>query len=196
MCDASRPTQCHTVTIPVTVLVNTVQTGDDKATTITGRPVVIAVEDNDTSRTGRPLTAARITTQPAHGVAEVLADGTLRYTPAKGFVGTDSFEYERCDDSTPTPVCDTATVTVDVTADPDAIDQDGDDTDTDGTTDGGDDTRGDDDGDEDGAASDRDQDALADTGGPTAAIAALGVVALGLGLGLTGAARRRRGESA
>ncbi len=194
VCDASRPTQCHTVTIPVTVRVNAVETGDDKATTITGRPVVIAVEDNDTSRTGRPLTAARITTQPEHGVAEVLADGTVRYTPAKGFVGTDSFEYERCDDSTPTPVCDTATVTVDVTADPDAVDQDGDD--TDGATDGGDDSRGDDDGDEDGAGTDRDQDALADTGGPTAAIAALGVVALGLGLGLTGAARRRRGESA
>ena len=76
VCDASRPTQCHTVTIPVTVLVNTVQTGDDKATTITGRPVVIAVEDNDTSRTGRPLTGARITTQPEHGVAEVQADAS------------------------------------------------------------------------------------------------------------------------
>jgi len=186
VCDASSPSQCHTLTVPVTVRANAVTTGDDTATTRTGRPVVIAVEDNDTSRTGRPLTAARITVQPEHGTVVVLADGTLRYTPARGFVGTDSFQYERCDDSTPTPVCDTATVTVDVTADP-VADGGGD-----SATDGRDDTR-DDDGD---GRADAGRDALPDAGGPAVAIGALGVLAIGAGVGLVGAARRRRDDAA
>ncbi|MBA4607557.1 tandem-95 repeat protein [Aeromicrobium sp. Marseille-Q0843] len=190
VCDTSKPVQCHTVTIPVKVRANTVVTGDDKATTQEGRPVVIEVEGNDTSRTGRPLTAARVTTQPKHGVAEVLQDGTVRYTPKKGFVGTDSFEYERCDDSTPVPVCDTATVMVDVTAAPDAPAEPGDDPDVAGDDDSVD---GSDRGDE--KADDRaaDRSPLADTGSS----ATLGALAGGLGAIALGAlaivmARRRR----
>ncbi|SKB07274.1 Ig-like domain-containing protein [Aeromicrobium choanae] len=191
VCDTSKPVQCHTVTIPVKVRANTVVTGDDKATTREGRPVVVQVEGNDTSRTGRPLTAARVTAQPKNGVAEVLQDGTVRYTPRKGFVGTDSFEYERCDDSTPVPVCDTATVTVDVTAAPEAPAEPGDDPDVagddesvDGSDEGGDE-KGDD------RASDGSP--LADTGSD----ATLGALAGGLGALALGAlaivmARRRR----
>ncbi|MCD9154475.1 Ig-like domain-containing protein [Aeromicrobium duanguangcaii] len=180
VCDTSRPQQCHIVSIPVTVRTNTVVTGDDTATTRAGRPVVIEVDRNDSSRTGRPLAAARITKKPKHGVAEVLADGTVRYTPRQGFVGSDSFEYERCDDSTPLPVCDTATVTVDVTAAPEVPTEAG----------SGSDGQGDD---EAGDEGDDGRSPLADTGsGATLAAVAggLGAVVLG-GLALLLGRRRR-----
>ncbi|MFI1770118.1 Ig-like domain-containing protein, partial [Thalassobellus citreus] len=51
-------------------------------------------------------------------------DGTFDYTPATGFVGTDTFDYTICDDDTPTASCSTATVTITVTdeGNPTAVD--------------------------------------------------------------------------
>ena len=44
------------------------------------------------------------------GVVLVNNDGTLTYTPAAGFVGTDSLIYSVCDNSAPLPLCKTAVV--------------------------------------------------------------------------------------
>lgn len=52
---------------------------------------------------------AAIATPPAHGTAEVLPDGTVRYVPDAGYSGTDTFTVRSC-----TTVCETATVTVQV----------------------------------------------------------------------------------
>jgi gliding motility-associated-like protein len=41
-------------------------------------------------------------------------DGTFNYTPNPGFTGTDSFDYEVCDDGIPSS-CSQATVTIEVT---------------------------------------------------------------------------------
>merc|ERR1712065_109194 len=46
------------------------------------------------------------------GSATVNPDGSISYTPNAGFVGSDSLTYQVCDNSTPTPLCDTATVTI------------------------------------------------------------------------------------
>jgi hypothetical protein len=64
---------------------------------------------------------------PAHGTAVRISSGPdagkVRYTPAAGFTGPDSFTYEACDNGAGTP-CDSATVaiTVDVSAPPVATD--------------------------------------------------------------------------
>jgi hypothetical protein len=65
---------------------------------------------NDTDVDGDELTGALITT-PSSGTV-VLTGGLARYEPHDGFVGIDSFRYEACD----AELCDTALVTVEVTA--------------------------------------------------------------------------------
>ncbi len=118
VCDESVPTQCTEATVRVGVGVNVVTAVDDAVRAGYGEPVVIDVARNDTSATGRPLGAPVIVATPRHGTVEVLDDGTVRYTPREGYSGDDTFEYERCDDSRPTPVCDVATVSVTVAAAP------------------------------------------------------------------------------
>jgi hypothetical protein len=66
----------------------------------------------DADPDGDPLT---VTTTPvsdvAHGVLTLNSDGSFTYTPDLNFNGTDSFEYEVCDDEA---LCDTATVNITV----------------------------------------------------------------------------------
>jgi len=52
-------------------------------------------------------------TPPAHGTVARGPDHTVNYTPDPNFAGTDAFTYEVCD---PEGLCDTATVTVTVSA--------------------------------------------------------------------------------
>jgi uncharacterized repeat protein (TIGR01451 family)/LPXTG-motif cell wall-anchored protein len=116
VCDTSGPAQCHTSTVQVTVGLNVVTANDDTDTTDAGVAVSTNVRANDTSQTGTPLANPTVTTNPAHGTASVnAATGSITYTPADGFSGTDSYGYTVCDTSFPTPVCDTATVTITVT---------------------------------------------------------------------------------
>ncbi|XVU25055.1 Ig-like domain-containing protein [Actinoplanes sp. CA-054009] len=66
----------------------------DTATTSHATPVTFPVRANDTDpedpNTGFTVT---IVTPPAHGSAVVLADYTVRYTPATGWAGPDPFQY-------------------------------------------------------------------------------------------------------
>jgi LPXTG-motif cell wall-anchored protein len=61
-----------------------------------------------------------VATPPANGTV-ALAGGALVYTPAPGFVGTDTFTYRICADDV-SPACDTAKVTVVVTGDGPPVD--------------------------------------------------------------------------
>ena len=67
--------------------------------------VVINVLANDrsTNNNGSALvkTSAIVTVDPVHCTAVFNADGTLTYTPATGFIGTDSLTYKICDNSNP-----------------------------------------------------------------------------------------------
>ncbi|WP_293691988.1 SdrD B-like domain-containing protein, partial [Spirosoma sp. 48-14] len=49
------------------------------------------------------------------------ADGTYTYTPNTNYLGPDSFTYQVCDLTSPTPLCATATVGITVTAGPPQI---------------------------------------------------------------------------
>ena len=99
-----------TATVTVAVANGTPAAADDEATTGRNRPVDIAVLANDTDPDGDTLTITDATT-PADGTVAVNADGTITYTPATGFTGTDTFDYTITDGI----ATDTATVTVAVT---------------------------------------------------------------------------------
>ncbi len=117
LCENQDPSNCTTATVAVTVEPNTVVASDDQAGTVPGKPVATPVLDNDSSP-GAPLDPAsvEIVEGPANGSVACDAAGLCTYTPNPGFSGTDTYTYRVCDTSTPTPVCDTAVVTVKVAA--------------------------------------------------------------------------------
>lgn len=106
VCDDGVPVLCSTGL--VTVLVDPVAV-DDAATTPEGTPVAIDVAANDLGTVLPP----DVTAPPGHGTV-ALVDGVLVYTPAPGFVGTDTFTYRVCAADV-SPACATAVVSVVVT---------------------------------------------------------------------------------
>lgn len=108
-----------TVTITVAP-VNDAPVADDETLTLAeDAQGTVAVLVGDTDVEGDTL-AVTGKTDGANGTVAINADGTLTYTPAADFSGTDSFTYTVCDDHATTPAseagCDTATVAVTVTA--------------------------------------------------------------------------------
>jgi hypothetical protein len=85
---------------------------DDSAITPPNTPVTIDVVANDTPGSGTLNLATITTTSPLNGTVVNNGDGTFTYTPNTNFSGPDSFDYEVCDTATPTPSCDTATVSI------------------------------------------------------------------------------------
>lgn len=97
-----------TATVTMTVDFDTPTSVSDSAVTIPGEPLVLDVLGNDTDPNANPLTVTQVT-PPGNGTAIINPDGTVTYTPAPGFIGTDTFTYTACDDE---GHCDTAIVTV------------------------------------------------------------------------------------
>ncbi|MFO0747235.1 MAG: Ig-like domain-containing protein [Myxococcota bacterium] len=83
---------------------------DDTATTPTGTPVTVDVTGNDTDPDGDPLELTDVGV-PTNGTV-VITDGDVVYTPAPGYVGTDTFTYTVCDAA---GACATGHVVVTVT---------------------------------------------------------------------------------
>ncbi len=52
---------------------------------------------NDSDPDGDPFEVFDIFTSPSHGTVTIQADGSFVYTPASGYVGIDTFEYEVVD---------------------------------------------------------------------------------------------------
>ncbi|MFI1770108.1 Ig-like domain-containing protein, partial [Thalassobellus citreus] len=84
----------------------------------------VNVLTNDTVIDGATITSFESSSANG-GTVTSNNDGTFDYTPATGFVGTDTFDYTICDDDTPTASCSTATVTVTVACSS-LVDSDGD----------------------------------------------------------------------
>ena len=80
------------------------------ATTNRETPVTINVLANDSDPNNYALTVQSVTS-PGHGAAAVNADGSITYTPATNFQGTDTFQYSISDGHGGTA---TASVTVTV----------------------------------------------------------------------------------
>ncbi len=129
VCDTSTPTPvCASSTVSITVLPNMVTANADTATTAQNTPVSTNVVANDTT-TGAPLNPGSVTVLlPAtHGtvICNNPMAGSCLYTPNPNYSGLDSYGYQVCDQSNPTPVCSTpapVSITVQpnmVTANPD-----------------------------------------------------------------------------
>jgi len=109
VCDDVVPSLCDTATVTITVLFDINEddndppfAGDDFALT----PQEVAVSGdlllNDYDINGDPITLDTIpVSDPSNGTVSILANGTYTYTPDPGFIGTDQFVYEICDDGTP-----------------------------------------------------------------------------------------------
>ena len=101
----------------------------DSAATAEETLVTIDAAANDTDPDANLDSATANTTcangstgcaDPGDGILVNNADGTFDYTPNLNFAGDDSFVYEICDTTTPTPLCATATVTITVSNTDDA----------------------------------------------------------------------------
>ncbi len=114
ICDPSGQCATSVVIINVGVANEPPIAEDDTANTKVGVPVIILVQDNDSDPNGDTLITAGVTSGPTNGTTAIVAGGSIRYTPNVGFTGTDTFVYEICDGG---GLCDTATVTVNVSAD-------------------------------------------------------------------------------
>ena len=102
-------------TANVTVVVNLAnlppQARPDQAATQEGLPVTIDALANDNDPEGGPVSLSGMV-MPGHGTLTLTPDHDFVYTPAEGFVGTDSFSYHVRDGA---GAAATANVTVAVT---------------------------------------------------------------------------------
>ena len=104
---------CDAATVLVTVLPDGPVAADDAAQCAFESAVTVEILNNDVARVGGLVTVT-IVAQPESGSATVNEDKTITYTAATGFSGLVSLQYEVCDGSNPTVLCDTATVQIDV----------------------------------------------------------------------------------
>jgi len=115
--DGELESEIATVTITVTaVTLTAVPTAvDDNYRTTRNTVLTVAapgVLANDLEGDGTPL-SADLATAARHGTLSLDADGGIRYTPARGFVGRDDFTYRAVD---ATNASDPATVSIEVAA--------------------------------------------------------------------------------
>jgi len=114
--DGNGGTATAGVTLAVTSVNDVPVAMNDSASVAEDGTTVIDVRSNDTDREAGVLTVAAVT-QPAHGVAVVIVDGpqagSVAYTPAAGFAGSDTFNYTLADEDGATSF---GSVTIAVTA--------------------------------------------------------------------------------
>ncbi len=116
ICDTSPTPLCDTATatIAVNALNDPPVANSDAVSTPEDTPITIDVADNDTDPDGNlDPTTVTIITPPTNGTVSVdPVTGAITYTPNPNYSGPDTFTYQICDTTSPTPMCDTATVEV------------------------------------------------------------------------------------
>lgn len=121
ICDNGIPQKCSSTLVcvdvkdtnPTTPKNNPPSASHDAYAGNTGNPIVGNASLNDTDPDGNPLTYALVS-NPSNGTITFNTNGTFTYNPAPGFSGTDSFQYQVCDNGIP-KMCSFATVTLVVT---------------------------------------------------------------------------------
>ncbi len=114
VCDDGVPSLCDTalVTITVTPVDDPPVANDDVVAASAETPVDVSVLSNDTDVDANiDSHSVKLTTPPLHGSAVANVDGTLTYTPAIDYLGTDTLRYSMCDTGTPV-YCSSAQVTL------------------------------------------------------------------------------------
>ena len=102
-------------TVTITVSPPTVVAAADAYSATAGStlfvPIATGVLANDVDQTGGQSLTASVFSTTTHGTLTLNSNGTLSYTPAFGFTGTDSFSYQATNGTlTSTTVIDTITV--------------------------------------------------------------------------------------
>ena len=110
VCNTDATPVCDTTTVKVTVTPKAV---DDAYTTPQNTPKTLPILTND--KGNFDLSTLKILTPVAHGTTVINSDGTVTYKPDPGYSGSDSFKYEICDKTSPTPQCTTAIATITIT---------------------------------------------------------------------------------
>ncbi|MCJ7824319.1 MAG: Ig-like domain-containing protein, partial [Anaerolineales bacterium] len=100
---------------PPTAVDDAYSTNEDQILVVPGLPGG-GLLFNDSDPNNDSLNAGKLS-DPADGTLTLNADGSFTYDPDFDYNGTDSFSYEACD---PDGECDSATVTINVIAQPDA----------------------------------------------------------------------------
>jgi Bacterial Ig domain len=123
--DADDTPDCGAATVTVTVDKPPPKAAADTARTVRDRPVRIEVTGNDKHPDPAKLHVSRPPAPPATAVEQRQPPGSILYTPARGFTGTDAFQYDYCGgsvvvDAAGRAACTPATVTVTV-ARPDPV---------------------------------------------------------------------------
>jgi hypothetical protein len=110
-------------TVSITVVLPPPPTaGNVTDTTFRNSPVTVNVLSSDSSvGTLMPGTVA-VASPPADGTAVAQSNGTIVYTPASGFTGTDTFTYTVADSNQETSAAGTVTITVAIPTPPTADD--------------------------------------------------------------------------
>jgi hypothetical protein len=108
VCDDGVPQKCSQASVDITVINSERQTNRPPVgnpDNYKGKPNVTITGNllaNDFDPDGDNLLINTTPVSgPSHGILTINADGTFSYTPDPGFIGTDSFIYEVCDDGTP-----------------------------------------------------------------------------------------------
>ncbi|MEP3308339.1 MAG: Ig-like domain-containing protein, partial [Gilvibacter sp.] len=122
VCDDGSPQACDQATVYITISDsgNVIVAIDDINDTFIDTPVSGDVSTNDDNTDGPAGTETHTLVSGPTVTGATLdfnADGTYTYTPAPGYVGEDTFEYQVCDGGSPV-ACDTAIVTIEVVDDP------------------------------------------------------------------------------
>ncbi|MFC1640766.1 Ig-like domain-containing protein [Patescibacteria group bacterium] len=111
---------CDDATVTITIM-SPPTAEDDSETTLLNIPVLVDILDNDYDLDGviDPSTVT-IIGGPSNGSLGInTSTGEVTYTPNTGYYGTDTFDYQVCDDD---GLCDAAIVTITVLSPPDAVD--------------------------------------------------------------------------
>ncbi|GAA4451064.1 hypothetical protein GCM10023189_12530 [Nibrella saemangeumensis] len=129
ICDVVNTSLCDTAVVRINVgnapAPNPVQ---DVVTGVFGQPLTVSVLTNDLAGNGQPanltnVTAPVIVDQPNNGTAVVNADGTITFTPAPGFAGSDTLTYQICSIISPN-ICATAQIVFNVQSAPPVANRD------------------------------------------------------------------------
>ncbi|MEV0094079.1 Ig-like domain-containing protein [Streptomyces sp. NPDC050738] len=112
VCDNGSPVLCADATTALTVAP---YTQDVSATTYQGEAITVPLTVNDVGQ----ATAPTLLDPPANGTAVLDGKGGVSYTPAAGFLGTDTFRYQVCS-ANAADVCVSAQVSVTVVPKPKA----------------------------------------------------------------------------
>lgn len=115
VCDNGSPVLCAQAVLIISIPKSQVPPFaiDDAATTPEDVAITIGFLNNDFDPNLDPITPTLLN-GPLNGSANISGKNVI-YTPNPNFNGKDSIQYYICDNATPTPLCDTAWIRINVT---------------------------------------------------------------------------------